>query len=305
MHSRVRTLSRSTVRLTLVALAAATALVVQLVQPSAHAGVASTTLIGAAMGQHGNENFAAAVHRGNNLFGKLHALRVYHGGGPRPWSAIMDATQGAPAIVSFREKPGVILSGSKDAFYRAWFASAPTSHIDYWTYIHEPEDDIERHKFTAADYRAAFNHLANLAHQAHNGSLKSTLLLMGFTLTPYSHRSFSDYYAGSSAVDSIGYDIYNGAQGQPRAYEDPSSFFREILAKAAQTGKPWGLGEFNSKLVHGDHGAGRAAWLAHIGAYAEAHHAAFLLLFNSNHKSNWELRDSASINAWKHVNLTS
>jgi hypothetical protein len=270
------------------------------------------TLVGAAMGTHPNETWADAVTRGDHLFGNLHALRVYHGGLPRSWSQLTALTGRRPLIVSFKANPRTIVAGTDDAFFRTWFADAPRDHLDYWSFYHEPENDIPA-AFTAADYRAAWVHLRALSLQAHNPQLLSTLILMGWSLQKGSGRNWLDYYPGDAAIDVLGWDVYNSASRQgtapgapiPGTYTDPASLFANVIAVSKSHGKPWAIGEINSLLINGDKGPNRAAWLEKVGAYAKANGAAYLLLFDSNNGSPWELLDTVSQQAWRHVNTTS
>ncbi len=55
----------------------------------------------------------------------------------------------------------------------------------YWSYYHEPEDNIADGEFTLADYKAAWAPVVSLANAAHNPDLHSTLILMGYDLSPY------------------------------------------------------------------------------------------------------------------------
>src|SRR2546423_11796824 len=142
-------ISKTVLGLVVIALTVATSLLVQLSQPTADAGLPSRTLIGAAMGTHSNESFPRAVDRGDRLFGSLDAVRVYSNGTPRPWSQIRAALGRSSAVVSFKEKPEVILSGRHDAFYRQWFATSPRDQLKYLTYFHEPEDNNCHGKLSA------------------------------------------------------------------------------------------------------------------------------------------------------------
>ena len=93
----------------------------------------------------------------------------------------------------------------------------------YWTYYHEPEDNIEAGAFTAAQYRAAWQRISSLALRANNPRLHATLILMCYTLTPASGRSFADYYPGDAYIDVLAWDCYNQvwAKGQYIAPADP------------------------------------------------------------------------------------
>ena len=74
-------------------------------------------------------------------------------------------------------------------------AKAPTDARTWWSFWHEPEDNIEGGNFTAAQYRTAWRHVADLADAAHNQQLRATLILMCWSAEKGSHRDWRDYYA--------------------------------------------------------------------------------------------------------------
>jgi hypothetical protein len=114
-----------------------------------------------------------------------------------------------PLVVSFKGRPLDIRSGADDLMFTEWFAQAPRDRDIYWSFYHEPEDNIADGDFTAADYRAAFQRLAELAAKAGNPRLHATLILSGWTLDQRSKRTWTDYYPGSEAIDVVAWDIYN------------------------------------------------------------------------------------------------
>src|SRR5262249_19550345 len=102
-------------------------------------------------------------------FGPMPIVRIYYPGLPGPWAWTDIAAKNRPAlIVSFKAKPRAILSGADDARLRQFFATAPRGRPIYYSYFHEPEDNIERGQFTAAAYRAAWKRVVALANSAHN-----------------------------------------------------------------------------------------------------------------------------------------
>src|SRR4029078_3476871 len=112
-----------------------------------------------------------------------------------------------------------------------------------------------------------------------------------------SHRSFSDYYPGSAAVDVLAWDCYNH---QTTSYIQPATQFQHVLATSASTGKPFGIAEFGSKVLSNDpNGSGRAAWLKATGTFLAQNHAKFITYFDSPiGTGDYRLRDTNSINAW-------
>ena len=81
-------------------------------------------------------------------------------------------------IVSFKALPTDILSGADDATLTHFFDTAPTGHPIYYSYYHEPEDNIADGQFTLADYKAAWARVVALADAARNPDLHSTLILI-------------------------------------------------------------------------------------------------------------------------------
>jgi len=202
--------------------------------------------------------------------------------------------------VSFKASPTQVNTGAYDATIKAWFAGAPRDRDVYWTYFHEPEDNIAAGEFTAAEYRAAWQRISALADTAGNTKLHATLILMCFTLEPSSGRTFADYYPGASAIDVLGWDCYNG-NASKGTYIDPAAQFDRVLATSKSLGKPFAVAEFNSHLVAGDGGAGRAAWLKTSASWLATNHAVYVSIFDSPVGGDYRMTDSASQQAWKQV----
>lgn len=267
---------------------------------SSSAAGSAPTLFGSSIHQNPGESFTAAYQRRVAEFGALPVDRVYYSGLPKAWPGNAGYGSGA-VVVSFKASPQQVLTGAYDATLANWFATAPTTKAIYWTYFHEPENDVERGAFTPAQFTAAYQRISALADRAHKPNLHATLILMCYTLSPYSHRSFASYYPGSAAVDVLGWDCYNQSW-KKGAYADAASMFANVLSTSASTGKPFGVAEFGSQLIAGDSsGAGRAAWLKASGSYLAAHHAAFVTYFDSPVSNDYRLRDAASIAAWRSV----
>ena len=115
--------------------------------------------------------------------------------------------------MSFKLDPQAVIAGQFDESMRDWFENAPRNHAVYWVYWHDPENDIEDGKFTAAQYQAAFTHLDKLADQADNPQLRSTLVLMSYTTEGVSGRDWKDYYPGDDTIDIFAWDVYNRSYG--------------------------------------------------------------------------------------------
>jgi len=138
-------------------------------------------------------------------------VRYFNPGAPAAWPGNAGAVN-RTVIVSFKLNPSDILSGAEDSRMKTWFANAPRDRDVYWSYYHEPEDQIADGDFSAADYRSAWRHLKSLANQAHNPRLYSTLILMQWTLNPQANRNWQD----------IGMDV----PAELREGEDPAKHLR-------------------------------------------------------------------------------
>jgi len=254
-------------------------------------------LFGGTAQRRAGETFAQAVSRVKATYGGMDVIRVFHSGVPSSWAKITADVGQTPVVVSFKMSPADVVNGRYDDLMRGWFAAAPTDRPTWWTYWHEPEDDIEAGRFTAAQYRAAWAHLADLAQTAGNRQLRATLILMCWSLERASGRTWTDYYAAGD-IQAQGWDCYNSA-GRSGSYRSAASILEDVTAVAAKTGLPWGLTEFGSLLVAGDDGTGRAAWLSDMAAVATAGGGQFLTYFDSNIGVEYRLLDDPSRNRWR------
>jgi hypothetical protein len=152
-------------------------------------------------------------------------------GGPR-WPS---QTGSMPLVISFKLPPSQVLDGSHDAQLAAFFAATP--RLTYWSYWHEPEDDIARGAFTATAYRAAWTHIAAIA-RASGKPLRATLILMGWSTTKASGRTWTDYYPGPNTVDVLAWDCYSVG-----TRDTPATIYGTALDASMQAGKPWAIAE--------------------------------------------------------------
>lgn len=257
---------------------------------------------GSSVSRTAGEDYPDAKDRITKDFGEPGVMRIYSSGMPTPWSSIRTDLGGdAPFVVSFKAAPREVLSGRLDGQLKAWFAAAPTNRRTFWSYYHEPEDNIARGEFSAADYRAAWAHLADLATTADNRLLRPTLILMTWSLNPASHRDWHDYYAEGS-VKVLGWDGYNPYESQGR-YATPAEMFDRARAASESVGRPWGIAEFGSQLAKGDSGKGRAKWLLDCAAYLRNHDIRFVTYFDAIFvgENDFRLRDQDSRSAWRTV----
>lgn len=255
------------------------------------------TLFGSNVYRSGGEDYAQALKRQVSSYGELEIVRAFYPGLPAKWPGNAGA-HGGPVVVSFKAPPQDVLAGKHDALFRNWFATAPRDRQINWTYFHEPEDDIERGSFTAADYRAAWRHLDTLAAEADNPQLKATTVFMCWTLASKSGRDWQDYYAGSDVIDEMGWDCYNTAW-DVGVYLEPSQIFGRAAEVAKSQGKRFGIAEFGSPLVAGDDGTKRAAWLRASATWLRTNQAAWVTYFDAPIGREYRLLDASSADAWR------
>ncbi|HYN95969.1 MAG TPA: hypothetical protein VES42_19155 [Pilimelia sp.] len=257
------------------------------------------TLPGATIHYRGNETFAQALARSDRAYGPLRMVRVFHPGLPPAWRGSPSDVADRTVVVSFKAPPAQIAAGRHDARLAKWFAGMPRNSDIYWTYFHEPEDDVESGKYTTAQFRAAWRRLAGLADRAGNPRLRATLVLMCWTLDPGSRRSFTDYYPGSDVIDVLGWDCYNDG-AKVNQYWAPERVFRRMISKSRALGKPWGVAETGSLLVAGDSGARRAAWIRAAATYLNGQKPLWVAYYDYRiSKGDYRLTDAPSQQAWQ------
>jgi hypothetical protein len=285
--------------------AAITANTVPLAAPlTASTSGGSGTLFGSSVMPHSGETYAQAVTRVDQQFGGTDIARVFYGGLPAAWPGKTGSSFAGPMIVSFKDSPANVLAGKDDAKLTSWFAGAPTDRTIFWSYFHEPEEEIAAGQFTAADYRAAWAHVDALADKAANPRLRSTLILMCYSLQTYSGRTWTDYY-NPAHVDVLGWDCYN-TKRDAGAYSTPSETYGLAAAASVNAGKPWGIaetGSYTSPVVGSD--AAMAQWLHDDAVYLRSQGARFVSYFDSNPgegagwTQDWRIDNlSKSVAAW-------
>ena len=261
------------------------------------------TMFGTTIYHPAGQSFGDALTRQTRLYGTLDIVRAFYQGMPEPWPGNAGLS-GGPVVVSFKAPPAQILDGRYDAFFRDWFAKAPRDRPIFWTNFHEPEDQIETGVFTAQQYRDSFRRLAGLAREAGNPRLKATTVWMCSDLTKGSGRDWHDYWPGSDVVDVMGWDCYNRGR-VTGAYDSPEELLGALVAAAAEVGRPWGLGEYGSKLARGDSGTARAAWLLASADYARRQGALFVTYFDAYggaaDSPEYRLLDEPSRAAWRDI----
>lgn len=256
------------------------------------------TMFGLAYWPKNGESNDQALARADRTLGRSQIIRIFYPGLPVPWPGAAGRAD-RPVVVSFKAKPQDILAGRYDSTLKSWFANAPRNRQILWTYYHEPEDNIERGEFTAAQYRAAWKKLRGFADAAHNRELKATLVLMEWSLRKGSGRNWRDYYPGKNVIDVLGWDAYNyGAFGKSAArahsYDSPASIYSTAVKVSKAEGKPFGFAEWGSLLVPGDSGTRRAAWISASMKYFAKHGAMFATYFDTPVAGEYRLNDAPS-----------
>ena len=232
-------------------------------------------------------------------FGRMPIVRVYYSGLPpaNAWTTGLAGANRSAVIVSFKAQPLTILSGADDAALRQFFDSAPTDHQIYYSYYHEPEDNIAAGQFTLADYKAAWAHVVSLANAAHNPELHSTLILMEYDLDKASGRDWKDYLPGRGIISTLGWDAYptGSATNVHPQLQAPADFMGPAIAASKSVGLPYGFAEFGLSTP-----TGRAGWLSEVGKYLMTSGALFGTLFNGTAQyPTLQLTDRASVNVWR------
>jgi hypothetical protein len=259
----------------------------------------SSTLCAAAFQIEDGETWQQALAREDGLFNGLEAIRVYNPGLPAAWPGNPNPGD-RPVIVSFKAPPADIVAGRHDAALRAWFAAAPRDRVTWWSYLHEPENDVEKdHAFTPAEYRQAWQRVSTLADTAGNPHLRATLILMGWTLQPSSGRDWRDYYPGRDYIDVLGWDLYN-LTWKGGTYNNPAENFQRVVEVSQAEGLPFGVAETGTPILGGD-AAGRAAWIQGSIDYLVANGAQFVSYFDLLWRGpiEYRLRDPAGQGVWR------
>jgi hypothetical protein len=260
----------------------------------------TNTLCGASFSNEGSESYQQALKRIDGYYNGLELVRIFYPGKPAAWPGKLNVAK-RPVVVSFKFPPKEITAGKHDSYLRNWFATAPRDQDVYWTYFHEPEQEVENGYMTSASYKAAWKRLRSLADEAKNDRLSATLILMGWTLSPNSGRNWRDYYPGRDVVQVLGWDIYNPpTQVSKGQYQNPAELYKRVVETSRAEELPFGIGETGSYLAKGDKGAGRATWLRKVAAHLSDEGALFVAYFDLKWPSgDFRLRDQASINAWR------
>jgi hypothetical protein len=225
------------------------------------------------------EDLVSATARRDRLYGagsEMDMVRVYLTGAPSNavWAQtgkymVLDRS----LALSFKGKPGDVLAGKYDAGYTSFFRDAPTDRTIWWTYWHEPEDNFTT-AASQAEYRKAFKHIRQIADRAapNKKNLRSTLVLMGWSLQEASGRNWRAWYPdadGGNVVDVLSWDTYNAGWDADK-YAPAADLFADEYKTSRDNGEGFAIGEWGSHQTYDKatkkftdlDGAKRGAWLA-------------------------------------------
>ncbi len=172
-----------------------------------------------------------------------------------------DPAAGMVTDYSFNLPPAGVANHQYDAQLTTFIKSSPKNVIlDLW---HEPEENIEKGQFTAAQFVAAQRVFANLVHSLNssdNAQRRVAVCLMRVTVNHYKNRNPNNYWPGKDAngknyADLIAFDAYalphaTNTAGIPPGYTDgvnwqsPSTILGPLVKWAGTIGSPWMVSEF-------------------------------------------------------------
>lgn len=269
----------------------------------------AASLLGAAVAPAGPAQAAPSTLFGSttngaylSTYGPVDMYRAFFPGAPGSWSSDPKLTVSQPENVSFKYDPVEVTSGLHDAELRTFFGNAPTNRTIWWTFYHEPEDQIQNGIFTATEYLAAWRRIWSIAHEPaiYKSNLKATLVLMDWDLNPLSKRNWLNYYPGDAYVDVISWDVYNFQDTDTDHTNNETIAEHEAripaYEKTIARGKQFAISEIGYRDT-----TDRAAFLSDLGIWARDHQLPFVAYFDSSVGADYRLTDSASQNAWKNV----
>jgi hypothetical protein len=227
--------------------------------------------------------------------------RAFFSGAPGSWATDPKLTTGKPVNVSFKWTPATVLGGTVDDAIRTFFQTAPANLPVWWTYFHEPENEIANGDFTAADYRAAWQHIWTIAHESgvYQANVQAALILMDYTVNPASGRNWLDYYPGAAYVDVLSWDVYGFKEKDADTANDESiqTHMARVpsLAVTQAAGKAYAISE-----VGYDNPANRPAFLTGLANWARDNNTVFVEYFDEvGGLGDHRLSDTASEVVWR------
>jgi hypothetical protein len=233
-------------------------------------------------------------------FGHMPIIRTSYRRVPPPsvWTGGPAGANKSAVIISFMAAPAAILSGKDNHALARFFDAAPTGHPIYYSYDSEPEAGVSAHRFTAAQYRRAWAHIARIASRAKNPYLKSTLILRASDAAAGSGRTWQDYLPGGNVISTLAWDAYPAGtlSGHDPKLTPPATFVAPAIAAAKSVGLPFGVAGFALATEKG-----RPRWLKKVADYLMSSGALFGLVSTVADVPATQLTDHASIVAWRKV----
>ena len=261
------------------------------------------TKFGIGLSTRGHSNLHQDLVSEQKRFGtRIPVVRTWDTGMPRSyaWSERSEWFGKRWIVTSLKLDPKEVNAGRHDAALRNYFKSAPRKQPIFYNLFHEPEDEVKRKEFTTAEFRSAFRRVVNIASSYCRTNLYPTLVLMSWTVNPASGLKWRDFYPGNKYVSVLGWDPYNGANGDAKSYRKPREIFGPVVRASRAMGKPFGVAETGTVRIPGDSaGKGRAAWLRASARFLNKRNAAWVTYFQSTTKGDFELRDKPSLAAWR------
>lgn len=242
----------------------------------------------------------ALLAQATSEFGHMPIVRVYYPRLPvaNAWTTGAPGLSRSAVIVSFNAAPTAVLSGSDNAAISHFFETAPTGHPIYYSYLPEPENEIDAGHFTLAGFKSAWIHVVSLADEAHNPDLRSTLVLTNWDLSRQSGRNWKSYLPGKNIISTLGWDAYPAGTVHKKNPQltPPSAFMGPEVAASKSVGLPFGFAEFGLGRSNG-----RPDWLKEVADYLSKNDALFGSYFQSPAWPTIKLTDVASIQAWRNI----
>jgi hypothetical protein len=273
------------------------------IRMSAYAGTVASPATGAVAAAETSTLFGTAVRSDNFATLNPSVVRTFLDSPSAnwDWSTNSDLNRGKAINVSFKLAPGGVIAGTYDAKLRTFFQTAPAAFPVWWTFYHEPEDNIANGEFTAAQYKQAWQHVWTITQEStvKKANIKSALVLGDWTLDPSSGRDWKTYYPGNAYVDVMSWDLYNFGENDTNAGNDQliadHLVRRPSLAVTQAQGKPYAI----SELGYND-AATRPAFLTDLAHWAVDNHLVYLTYFDRiGTLGDHRLTDAASIAVWK------
>ncbi len=211
---------------------------------------------------------AEAFERVRSTYGQPGVVRMFFPGMPWSWSSIQNNIGDTRALVSFKAPLNEIVAGQHDAFFRNWFANAPTGPRHALVVVaraggrprarpaqpgHLPARvEPPREPGAPGQQRAAAVHPDP---DVLDPRAELRPAVAGLLRRPRRRSTCS------------GFDCYNGGHVNA-AYRAPADMLADVVRVSNATGKPWGIAELGSIIVRGDDGSGRAQWLRGVANFA-------------------------------------